>query len=215
MPKLSFAVPKYRRHKARNLAVVQLGGQRIYLGQWRSAESLRLYDQLLTGWLAGGRQLDLEKLPQGASVAEPVQQSPLTVQQLADAYNEHAAVYYRKRGRATREAELVREALAIACDLYGSTPAEQFGSKRLDKVRQRMIRRGWTRLYINKQVGRIKRAWTWAVEKELIRATDKYHALQALRGLHKGRTTAPDHPVGSVNQALSHYRKGTVCRSKQ
>ena len=51
MPKLSFAVPKYRRHKARNLAVVQLGGQRIYLGQWRSAESLRLYDQLLTGWL--------------------------------------------------------------------------------------------------------------------------------------------------------------------
>ena len=228
MPRLTKAVPRYLKHKPSGQARTVISGQEIWLGKHNSPSSLRLYDQLLTAWLAGGRQLDLEKLPQGASVAEPDQETPLTVQQVADQYNEHATQYYRKRGQATREAELVSEALDIACVLYGSTPAEQFGSKRLDKVRQRMIKRGWTRLYINKQIGRLKRAWTWAVEKELIRATEKYHALQALRGLHKGRTTAPDLapvkpvPDSTVQQTLPHlsqvvadmvrFQRRTGCR---
>jgi len=210
MPRLTKAVPRYLKHKPSGQARVVISGEEIWLGKYNSPASLKLYDQLIAAWLAGGRHLDLEKLPQGASVADSAPETPLTVEQLAKQYIQHAAQYYRKGGKITREAELVREALTFACDLYGRTPAEQFGPKRLDKVRQRMIKQGWTRKHINKQIGRIKRAFTWAVEKELIRAAEKYQALLALRGLHKGRTAAPDRapvppvPDHTVQQTLPH-----------
>jgi integrase len=48
-----------------------------------------------------------------------------------------------------------------------------------------MVARGWSRSYVNHQINRVKRAFRWAVEEEMILAT-RYHALQAVRGLRKG-----------------------------
>ena len=50
--------------------------------------------------------------------------------------------------------------------LYGSTPARDFGPSALKTVRQEMIRLGWARTYINKQVRRIKQVFKWAVSDE-------------------------------------------------
>ena len=44
-------LPKYRRHKARNLAKVCINGKEIYLGPFNSPESLRRYDQVIAEWL--------------------------------------------------------------------------------------------------------------------------------------------------------------------
>jgi hypothetical protein len=63
MPKLAYSVPKYRRHKAKNLAVVSFGrGRDIYLGPWKSRRSRELYDQLIALWLQHGRSLPDEVL---------------------------------------------------------------------------------------------------------------------------------------------------------
>lgn len=89
MPRLTIQCPKYRRHKARNLAFVVLSGQKTYLGQWQSAQSLQLYDKLLSLWLQNGRQLTGELLHQSGTASKELEATPpLTVQRLADQYNE-------------------------------------------------------------------------------------------------------------------------------
>jgi integrase len=64
-----------------------------------------------------------------------------------------------------------------------------------------MVDLGWSRKYINKQMGRIVRMFKWGVSEELV-APAVYQALATVPGLRKGRTQAPDHqPVQPVSDA--------------
>jgi integrase len=65
-----------------------------------------------------------------------------------------------------------------------------------------MVARGWSRKYVNSQVGHLVRMFRWAVAEELL-PPSAVHALAAVPGLRKGRTVAPDHqPVGPVEEAV-------------
>jgi integrase len=76
---------------------------------------------------------------------------------------------------------------------------QRLGPLALKAVRQRMVDKCWSRGYINKSIGRIRRCFKWAVENELVRR-DMYHGLMAFSGLRKGRSEAhePD-PVMPVD----------------
>jgi integrase len=64
-----------------------------------------------------------------------------------------------------------------------------------------MIDNGWSRGYINKSIGRVRRCFKWAVENELVRP-DMYHGLMAVSGLRKGRSEACEPgPVQPVDDA--------------
>ena len=67
-------LPKYRHHKARDLAKVCIDGREIYLGRYNSPESLRKYDQLVGAWLATGK------------VGPNPPSGEMTVEQLANRY---------------------------------------------------------------------------------------------------------------------------------
>ena len=61
-----------------------------------------------------------------------------------------------------------------------------------------MVGLGWSRKYINKQVGRVVRMFRWGVSEELV-PPSVHQALVAVPGLRKGRTEAPDYdPVQPV-----------------
>jgi hypothetical protein len=183
----SSRVPSYRRHKPTNQAVVTINGQDIYLGKWNTAASKAEYDRLIAEFLANGRRLRTE--------------IESTVVEVINAYREFAERYYRKNGEVTRESGCIKEALKILRQLDGRTNANEFGPLALKAVRQRMIDNGWSRGYINKSIGRIRRCFKWAVENELVRP-DMYHGLMAVSGLRKGRSEArePD-PVQPVDDA--------------
>ena len=168
-------VPSYRRHKPTNQAVVTINGQDIYLGKWNTAASKAEYDRLIAEFLANGRRLRNE--------------IESTVVEVINAYRKFAERYYRKNGLVTREYGCIKEALKIVRVLYGRTNANEFGSLALKAVRQRMIDNGWSRGYINKSIGRVRRCFKWAVENELVRP-DMYHGLMAVSGLRKGRSEA-------------------------
>ncbi|MBN2292168.1 MAG: site-specific integrase [Pirellulales bacterium] len=188
MPKSSSSrVPSYRRHKPTGQAVVTINGQDIYLGKWNKAASKAEYDRLIAEFLANGRRLHSEI---ESSVVEVI-----------NAYRKFAERYYRKNGEVTREYGCIKEALKIVRELYGRTNANDFGPLALKAVRQRMIDNGWSRGYVNKSIGRIRRCFKWAVENELVRP-DMYHGLMAVSGLRKGRSEArePD-PVQPVDDA--------------
>src|SRR5262249_9217988 len=141
-------IPAYRLHKQSGQAIVTLtdglGGRRdALLGKYGTAESRAEYARVLAEWEANGR-----RLPPSTAVA-----SDLAVNELILAYWKHAEGYYRKNGAPTKQLDRVRRALRPVKELYGHTPARDFGPLALKAVRQRMIENGWTRGYINSCVG--------------------------------------------------------------
>lgn len=202
MPRLNHRTPKYRKHKPTGQAVVTLDGRDFYLGKHGTAASRREYDRLIAEWLDNGRRL-------------PSADSDWSVTELAAAYWRYAKAYYVKDGKPTDEVACIKGALRHLRALYGPTHARDFGPIALKAVRQRMIDDGWSRDFINKQVGRLKRCFKWGVANEHIPAAN-YQALIALDGLKRGRSqareTAPVMPVPdeTVDATLDHLNPVTA-----
>src|SRR5262249_19049940 len=112
-------------------------------------------------------------------------------------YWRHAEAYYVKDGEPTMEVESVHRALRFVKDLFGEVEATRFGPKALEAVQQAMVKHGWCRTHINRQVNRVKRMIGWAVSQEMI-PPSVHQAIQTVAGLKKGRTLAREKPPVEV-----------------
>jgi integrase len=196
--------PSYRFHRARNCAVVTIGGRDHYLGTYDSSDSWEKYHRLVAEHLAERR----EPPPPVPSDA------PLTVTELIARYWRFAKSYYVKDDKPASEIPSIKLALGFVRRLYGRTPAREFSPKKLKAVREAMItheiarkvkvidektgsvtwerkviRKGLSRKCINKTVGRVKRMFAWAVEEELLPA-EVHGALMRVKGLKRGKSAA-------------------------
>ena len=196
---MSIRIPKYRLHKGSGQALVQINGVRVYLGTYDSEESKEKYQRLVSEWLSNGRQRV------SPPAADPQAKAALPIKELILAYWRFAESYYSKEGKPTKELICMREAIRPLRRLYGHTKASEFGPKALKAVRQYMIDEGLSRGVVNRRVGRIKRAFKWAVAEELV-PPSVFHGLQAVTGLSFGRTTAretdPVRPVPDLYVAV-------------
>ena len=185
---MSKATPSYRKHKVSGQAVVTINGKDHYLGPHGTKASKLEYDRLIAEWLGNGRNV-----PFADKHAE------LTVAEVMAAYLRWAKAYYRQ----SSEPQNIVYAFRPLKELYSRTSAVAFGPLALKAVRQRMIADGICRTEINKRIGRrIKRAFRWAVENELL-PPSVFHGLQAVRGLTRGPSDARESsPVKPVPEAL-------------
>lgn len=201
MPRRKSLVPGYLLHKPTGQARVRIDGRDHYLGPFGSDESRRKYGDLIAARCGG-------------NVADPLpatgpQDTGPTVGEIILAFLRHAETYYVKNGKPTGAAACFRHAVGPLVDLFGMTPAREFGPLALKSVRSAMIERGWCRRLINDYIGRIRRAFRYAVENELI-PVETLTRLKALSPLLKGRTEAvepdPVLPVAEahVNAILGH-----------
>jgi integrase len=189
MPRLINSVPKYRRHRGSNQAVVNLNGRDYYLGPHGSKASRIEYDRLIGEWLAAGRN------------PLHVTETELTVVELCARYWKFAKTYYCRGGRDTGVTPGIKCALKYLKTAYGRTLAAEFGPLALKAVRQQMIDDGLSRRYINDHVDRIRRMFKWAVGEQLI-SIEVYQALAVVPGLHKGRSEARETvPVSPVDDS--------------
>jgi len=187
MPRLTKSLPKYRKHKASGQAIVTLATIDHYLGPYGTQTSRKEYDRLVAEWQLNGRRL----LPQ--TVAE------FTINELLAAYWRFAKDYYTKDGTPTAEIAAINGAFSVLRRLYGAQELSEFGPLALKTVREEFIKKGLCRGYVNQSVGRIKRAFKWGVENEVVPVT-VYQALATVAGLRKGKTeareTVPILPIG-------------------
>jgi integrase len=166
-----------------------LNGKDVYLGRYQSPESIAEYQRRISEWLINGGR-------------SPGRSSDLTINEMLLAYLRFADGYYRKHGEPTKEPALLRLSFRTLRQLYGDTLASEFGPLALKATRQAMIDAGLSRLEINRRVGRIGRAFKWAVENEMVPASI-HHGLKAVAGLKKGRTEAKElEPVRPVPDAF-------------
>ncbi len=178
-------VPGYRFHKSSGQAIVRLNGRMIYLGDWNSPKSHQAYDREISEWLSRSRQPPPPVAPDLGK---------LTIIELIGNYWPVAETYYRKPdGRPTGELSPLQSALRVLRQLYGDTPADEFGPLKLRAVREAMIVAGWSRNTINGQVKRVVRLFRWGAENELLPATI-VTALDTLPGLRQGKSEAKERP---------------------
>jgi hypothetical protein len=174
------AMPKYRRHSARNVAFVEHQGKRHYLpGEFDSPESQRAYREFVRRHCQ----------------PRPVRPAVVPIAVLVELHGQHAANYYPE-GHSS-EANNFRYAASYLLR-YGSLAAAEFGPLKLKEIQRYMATTGLSRNYINACVRRIKQIFKWGASEELVPAA-VWQALTAVSGLHEGRTdakeTEPRQPV--------------------
>lgn len=179
--------PKYRHQKSRNLAVVRIHGKDYYLGEYGSPESRQLYAQLIAEKWVDSPEANTARLP-AALKTWP------TIDELIARYmTSYVSLnYLDKQGKPTDRYYHVKIALRPLHELYGATPVDKFGPKRLKMVREKMIqdgvteKGGYSRRYVNDHVAIIKNFFRWGVEEEQV-PVDVYQSILAVQQLRKGR----------------------------
>ncbi len=211
-------LPSYRLHKASGQAVVVHQGRSYYLGKFGTPESRVTYDRVLADILS--RRSSPPPSAPNASTAAPVSPAvaePLLVAELILRYWKFATGYYVKNGRPTGEHHPLRQALRLLRRHCGGLPVAAVGPLAIKELQEAMVRQpvtrrvkvigpdgkptfetkvvrvGLSRRTINKQVGRIKRVFRWAVAEQLLDA-GVYAAVREAPGLKKHRSAAREKP---------------------
>lgn len=211
MPK----TPGYRKRHDRNQAIVTLTDaatkrrRDYWLGEYGSPESRELYHRVVAEWEANGRRLIAPDFEKSAGRGGGDGEGAITISEMCARFWRARAQYLNEneRGHCKALIRLLRRA-------YGSTPAAAFGPRRLQRLRDDMIRpdpesgrRGWGVTYTNAQVRRLCRIFKWAAAQELVSASVRMELL-AVDPLKPGRCearpgrTVKPVPVEVVEQTL-------------
>lgn len=172
-------IPAYRLHKSTGQAVAYVDRQPVYLGKHGSPESREAFSRLLDRLRSG-------EAPKSAKVARKPSAGVFTLNDLLLRFATEELSRY-----SPAEQRCIRGVVKITRELFGETAAAEFGPLRLRTVREAMIRKAWSRSYINKQVKRLRTVLRWAVGWEMIPRT-VVDALGDVRPLAPGDSEAPE-----------------------
>lgn len=188
----SIRLPSYRLHKPSSRAVVTINKRDHYLGPYGSAESKENYRTLIGKFLAGQPVFEQPR-PVGSLTDAGIPISGVNVSALVLAYLKHAEKYYRKNGKVTDEFACIKSATRPLLALCADTECAEFGSLALQAVMAKMVELGWSRTYINKSAGRIRRIFRYGILNEMIHPTI-LQRLQAVPPLLENRCDAVELP---------------------
>jgi integrase len=195
-------IPILRRHTL-GQGVVSLSSQDHYCGRWGDSDEPSVacrasYDELIARWLAGGRK-PLRRAVVGG----------LLVRDLAERYEGHCRVYYRKAKKLTAAGRRAIRAMGVLGRLYGSKLLAEFDRQDFVLVRNHWIEnpsqstRGErnARSTVNTMAGHIRAAFRWGAEQGFVPALTLAE-VNIPRTLAKGRTDAEERePVGPPDAA--------------
>ena len=174
-------IPKLAHFNARNLAYVNVGKRKVYLGKWGDPETARKYAEFI------------DRLINGEVVGE--ENSVVTLADLAATFMEERKDYYvgTQLGR-------FKLALEVPLRLYADLPVDEFGPTKLQTCRQQMIDSNrFARTYLNTLVNCIRHVFKFGVERELVKP-ETLLALQSVSAIKRGRTTLREaQPVKPVS----------------
>lgn len=107
------------------------------------------------------------------------------------AFLTHAKAFYVKNGRPTRTAEGFKPIIALVRQLYGGTPANDFGPLALKSLQGKWVEQGKSRRTVNDYTHRLRQTFKWAASEQLITPL-VWQALATVAGLRKGNSLAHD-----------------------
>ncbi len=151
-------VPQIRQHKPSGRAYVYAHGRTVYLGPWDSPESRTAYRDFLSRW-------DGPKPPGEA----PQLAGKVRVYDFVAAFTDWAATHYRRAdGTQTTEYNGVKFALTFLIADHGNRFVDDFGARDLRAMLSNWKASGQVRHTINQRLERIKRAFRWGANRDLV-----------------------------------------------
>ncbi len=191
--------PPYLHHRGSGQAYSTVGGRPVYHGVHGSAESRRNYAEFVRRWEEGQ-----------AGQTPYVPPSGCTVEQMAAGYLDVArAKHADPEGRPGKEYESLRLALRELAGFeaggvrLGTLPAAALGARDLKRLQGDWASKGRSPQTVNQMVGRVRRAFRWAVAEELVPASTLV-ALAAVPRLEEEDEPVPPAPIRSVAAAMLH-----------
>ncbi len=182
MPPLRKFTPSYLQHKQSGKAravwtdTVGVRHFRMLPGPFGSVESRTAFAKL---------ELELAVAPARPLGAE---NAGVSVNELFLAFLGYAAGHYRRAdGTPTHEVAEYKLVTRYVRELYGNTPAAEFGPLALKVVREKFIGAQWCRTLVNQRIGRVRRVFKWGASEELLPVA-VHQALATVQGLQRGRS---------------------------
>ena len=176
MPKLKNQDPKNCRD--RNQAFSWYNGKRIYHGAWGSPEAKKNYRRFVAA---------LDENP--ILSLQPDRKNGVLVSELTAGFLD----FIESRMDKIHVQHFTR-AVGYLVDVYGELPVNEFSPKKLNTVRNQMIKTGTLcRGMVNDYTCRIVRIFSWGVEEELVKS-DIVTALREVKSLRKGEPGTFDNP---------------------
>ena len=189
--------------------------RQIRFGRSDDPDHLKRFADFLSAWIANGRKLPDSDKPSSAFRKQPLRDpaelagpdGPVSVVELIVRHVPWLETQYSESSRS--HFKTICYALKMLRVSFGTMPADEFSSRHLTELREEMGRTGWSRKYINSQVGRIRNMFRWAIDMEHIEGS-KYQKLLAMRNIRMG---APGHretdkvmpaPEADVLAAIAH-----------
>lgn len=169
--------PSFRHHKASGQGVVELNGVEVYLGKWGLPETEQRYHRTISEWIANGRR-------------RSVPEHEITITELVLQYWEYAESYYASQdGKPSEHLACIKPALRLLRELYGDTPAAEFGPKRLRALQSQWAAAKLSLHTCNARLQFVKRLFRWASSLEKV-PPSLWHGLTCVEGLRAGRSGA-------------------------
>ncbi|MFM9965478.1 MAG: tyrosine-type recombinase/integrase [Planctomycetaceae bacterium] len=214
MPRPKNTIPSYLRHRQSGQARAKINGREFLLGQYGSEESRIRYAELVAKF-ASGVLVD----PLAASSNRGMNRGTVqtdsdpgpSIAELIVAFLEFSKTHYVKNGEPTSEQHCIRASVKPLRELFGLTPAKDFGPLALKAVRAKMVESGLARNTINSNIGKLRRMFRFAVANEMIDVS----VLQRLEtvspllaGRSEARETTPRHALdqADIDAVKKHVR---------
>ncbi len=154
---ISSKVPGYLKHPSGKYARCKINGKMHSLGRFGSAESRARYERLIADYLASGRSPTF-----GIEAGEELILADLMLR-----YLRHCEEYYPKAFNS--EPTHTKSILRVLVALYPDLPAATFGIVEYKSIRTYVMEhKDWSRPYINKQMQRLVRMFSWAAADGLL-----------------------------------------------
>lgn len=196
MPRNRAASPQMRHHLSGQAAVC-INGKDYYLGKWGSPESSARHAYLIAEYKRHGLTLpsgfslsDIEPsvqvfLAKAGPVTVHLEETPIKVGQLAEAYRDYVETRYNKPSQESdrqRRRKLIEELI----ERDGELDVDKFGPVKLMEYRQRFLKdKRKSRSYINRLVNEYLRMFKWGVSRELVEEST-YRRLTTIEPLRYG-----------------------------
>lgn len=198
------SIPKLCIDKSRDRAFVKVDGRFVVLGPAGSSESQAAYGKLLTDLAQNGKTEAIQAAKcRSKSTRQPdgVTWNILGFRFFSEELPRYSAA----------EQRCIKAANKIVRELFGDLPLTEFGPLKLRIVRDEMIRKGWSRSFINKQVKRIRLILRWGVSFELVPQT-AVDALTSIKALAAGESDAKEpRPRRAVPDADLEKVRAVLC----
>lgn len=201
-------LPALLLHRASGQGRVRIAGRYVYVGKFGTDAARQRYAEVLQQHFSAAAQAAVvQPEPATAPLARLVTVNDLCLRFVT----ERIPLYLTSEGKPSAERDCFRGVIRLLHQRFGELPVDNFGPLCLRQIRDDMVKKGWSRNFINKQIRRLRYIFRFGISWEIVdpSVAEKLKSVPALGPLessapeYPARKSVPDKDQRKVRELLS------------